>query len=278
MKSSSGGAADQQDFWSVPIESLFVKLGSSPQGLTSIDARRILASHPVQLQKTPRWQEILGLLVSQFQSPIILILLGAATVSFFLGAVTDACIILVIVGISGLLGFWQEWGAADAVKNLLAMVQTCVSVLRDGQTVEVRLDEVVPGDIAVLRAGDFIPGDGRLLEAKDLFVTEATLTGETFPVEKTLSPTLPANTLLSERSNCLFLGSSVVSGKARLIVTGTGQETEFGQISASLRLRPPETGFERGIRHFGYLLMQVTLLLVLAIFAINVYLNHFYFL
>ena len=273
MKSSSGGAADQQDFWSVPIESLFVKLGSSPQGLTSIDARRILASHPVQLQKTPRWQEILGLLVSQFQSPIILILLGAATVSFFLGAVTDACIILVIVGISGLLGFWQEWGAADAVKNLLAMVQTCVSVLRDGQTVEVRLDEVVPGDIAVLRAGDFIPGDGRLLEAKDLFVTEATLTGETFPVEKTLSPTLPANTLLSERSNCLFLGSSVVSGKARLIVTGTGQETEFGQISASLRLRPPETGFERGIRHFGYLLMQVTLLLVLAIFAINVFLK-----
>ena len=210
--------------------------------------------------------------MAQFKSPIILILLIAAGLSLFLGEATDALIILAIVLASGLLGFGQEWGAADALGKLLALVQTKASVLRDGRPVDVPSEQVVPGDVVLLHAGDIIPGDGRVLDETDLFVAEATLTGETFPVEKAVGA-VPPDSPLGRRTNCVFLGTSVVSGTARLLVVRTGRDTEFGRISGSLRLRPPETGFERGIRRFGYLLLEVTLLLVLAIFAINVALH-----
>jgi len=245
-------------------------LHSGKDGLSSNEADRLLALDHSRLKKPDRFSQVLWLLFGQFKSPIIVILLIAASLSLFLGQVSDASIILAIVVMSGLLGFWQEWGAANALQQLLEIVQTSASVVRDGKATSIPVDHVVPGDLALLRAGDIIPGDGRLLDAKDLFVSEASLTGETFPVEKLSAATVPADATLAHRMNCLFLGSSVVSGTGRLLIARTGRDTEFGKVSASLRLRPPETGFERGIRHFGYLLMQVTLLLVFAIFAINV--------
>jgi Mg2+-importing ATPase len=210
--------------------------------------------------------------VAQFQSPIILILLFAAGLSLFLHDQADALIILAIILISGLLGFWQEKGAADAVKKLLAIVQTKAEALRDRKAQEIPSEEIVPGDILLFNAGDVIPGDCLILESKDLFVDEAALTGETFPVEKAAA-VLPPDTPLSQRSNSLFMGTHVVSGTARVVVVLTGKGTEFGKVSERLKLRPPETEFERGIRRFGYLLMEITLLLVIAIFAVNVYLS-----
>ena len=139
-----------------------------------------------------------------------------------------------------------------------------------GKEQEIPVEEVVPGDVAILNAGDVIPGDCAILESKDLFVNEAALTGETYPVEKhpgILPPEIP----LSERTNVLFMGTHVVSGTAKALVVRTAADTEFGKVSARLRLRPPETEFERGVRRFGYLLMEVTLILVISIFAINVY-------
>ncbi len=260
------------DYWSVTDEELFRRLQATSQGLSAQDAGRRIAESHSQILGTGRWARNLRLLAAQFKSPIILILVFAAGLSFSLGGVSDALIILAIVLASGLLGFWQEWGAADALKKLLDLVQTRASVVRDGRPVEVSLEDVVPGDVALLRAGDVIPGDGRLLEQKDLFVAEAALTGETFPVEKAAG-TSAADAPLSGRTNCLFLGTSVVSGTARVLIVRTGRETEFGRISGSLRLRPPETGFESGIRHFGYLLLEVTLLLVLALFAVNMALH-----
>jgi Mg2+-importing ATPase len=174
--------------------------------------------------------------------------------------------------VSGLLGFWQERGAVHAVAKLLALVQIRAAVRRDGQVKEVPVEEIVPGDVALLKAGDVIPGDCSLLESKDLFVNEAALTGETFPVEKeagVLAPDLP----LSQRTSVLFMGTHVVSGTATALVVLTGRATEFGQVSAQLALKAPETEFERGVRRFGYFLMEVTLLLVIAIFAINVFLK-----
>jgi Mg2+-importing ATPase len=129
---------------------------------------------------------------------------------------------------------------------------------------------IVPGDVVILNAGDLIPGDSIVLESKDLFVNEATLTGETFPAEKTTG-ILPQATSLSQRTNSLFMGTNVVSGTAQAVVVGTGSKTEFGKVSERLKLRPPETEFEHGVRHFGYLLMEVTLVLVVVTFAINVY-------
>ena len=132
---------------------------------------------------------------------------------------------------------------------------------------------VVPGDVVVLSAGDVIPGDSLLLDSRELFIDEAAFTGETFPVEKNAG-IVAADTPLSGRSNTLFMGSHVISGKARALVVRTGKRTEFGKISDRLRLRSPETDFEKGIRHFGYMLMEITMLLVLIIFApINVLLH-----
>ena len=266
-------ASDQSltTFWSVTLEDLLLHLQATPKGLSAEGARQRLLSGTPSLRKPVWGSRALTLLLAQFQSPIILILLFAVALSFFLREATDALLILSIVLVSGLLGFWQEWRATDAVDKLLALVQIKAMVLRDGQPIEVPVEQVVPGDVVILNAGDVIPGDGRILESKDLFVTEAALTGETFPVEKSAGA-LPPETPLARCANCLFLGTSVLSGTARLVVVRVGLQTEFGRVSEALRLRPPETEFEHGIRRFGYLLLEVTLLLVLVIFAINVFL------
>jgi Mg2+-importing ATPase len=178
----------------------------------------------------------------------------------------------VIVLVSGFLGFGQERGADIAVEKLLAIVQIKATVVRNGDSKEVRIEEVVPGDIVSIEASDVMPGDCLLLESRDLFVDEAALTGETFPVEKSIGILTP-ETPLSQRTNSLFMGTHVISGSARAVVVRTGKETEFGKVSERLKLRPPETEFERGVRRFGYLLLRITLVLVIAIFAINVFLS-----
>ncbi len=263
-------------FWSVSSDELFKQLvpgpatGTIQQGLTSNEAQLRLKRYGANLLKPKKEASTLTLLLSQFKSPIILILLIAAGLSFFLQDAADAIIILVIVFVSGLLSFWQELGAADAVEKLLAAVQIQATVMRDGTSRKLAVEQIVPGDIVILSAGDVIPGDCLIVESKDLFVDEAALTGETFPVEK-FAGILPPETPLSQRKNILFMGTHVVSGSARALVARTGTETEFGQVSARLKPRSPETEFEHGVRHFGYLLMEVTLLLVISIFAINVY-------
>jgi len=258
-------------FWNIPIAQVLEQLGSTPQGLSTAQAEQVLARYgPNTLRSTQRLRG-LRLLLKQFQSPITLILIGAAILSLFLGDRTNAAIILLIVVVSSVLGFWQERGAADAVAHLLAVVQTKATVLRNGKDIQVALAEIVPGDLVLLAAGATIPGDCLLLESHDLFVDEAALTGETYPVEKS-SGVQAADTALSGRANVLFMGTHVVSGSARAVVVHTGAATEFGNVSERLRLQPPETEFEHGIRTFGYFLMEVTLVLIVVIFAINVYL------
>ena len=257
-------------FWSLPAKQVLERLASTPQGLTSTQAKQQFALFGANLLTKQKKTGAFPLLIAQFKSPIILILLFAAGLSVFLHDKTDALIIIGIVLISGLLGFWQEKGAADALGKLLAMVQVKITVLRDGQTRDVPLEEVVPGDVTILNAGDVIPGDCLILESKDLFVDEATLTGETYPVEKSVA-VLPAETDLNQRGNSLWMGTHVVSGTATALVVGTGTQTEFGKISDRLKLRPQATEFELGVKHFGFFLMEVTLILVILIFAINVY-------
>jgi len=252
------------------IEALFQRLGSSVTGLTADEARERLARFGANQLKAKGRAAPFTLLLGQFKSPIVLILIGAAVLSIFLQDASDAAIILAIVLVSGLLGFWQEHGAANAVAKLRAVVETKVHVLRDGAEIMVPLEEIVPGDVVLLSAGAIIPGDCRLFEARDLFVNEATLTGETYPVEKTPCVLAP-ETALSRCTNAAFMGTHVVSGSGNALVVHTGRETEFGKVFESLKLRPPETEFEHGIRRFGYLLAEVTFVLVLAIFAFNVY-------
>lgn len=176
----------------------------------------------------------------------------------------DAVIIIFIVLVSGLLGFWQERGAVDAVEKLLAIVWIKTTILRDKNPTDISLEDVAPGDIVILNAGDAIPADSLIIESKDLFVDEATLTGETYPVEKE-GGLLPVETPLGRRSNSLFMGTHVISGTARAVVVFTGKQAEFGKISERLKLRTQETEFEHGIRQFWYFLLEVTLALVFLI-------------
>ena len=264
---------DDPTFWSEPDDSLLRRLGADrASGLSSAGAAQNLVSFgPNRLREEER-AGALRLFARQFSSPIIILLLAAATLSAWLGDGADAAIIGVIVLVSGTLGFWQERGAAGAMSKLLARVSIHSTVLRDGVSVEVPAEQVVPGDLVLLSAGSAVPADARLLESQDLFVDESALTGETFPVEKEPS-VLPADTPLSGRTNSVWMGTHVVSGTATALVVSTGVATEFGTVSEHLRQRPPETDFERGVRRFGYLLLEVTLMLVIGIFAINVYLH-----
>ena len=243
--------------------------------MTGEEAEKRLTKYGSNLLVPKKRSDTLTLLLTQFKSPLIIILIFAAGLSLYLdvsqGALpTNAIIIVTIILISSLLGFWQERGAANAVQKLLAIVQTKATVLRDGNQKDIPVEMIVPGDVVILNAGDLIPGDSIILESKDLFVNEASLTGETYPAEKTAG-ILPQATSLSQRTNSLFMGTNVVSGSAQAVVVGTGSKTEFGKVSERLKLRPPETEFEHGVRHFGYLLMEVTMVLVVVTFAINVY-------
>ena len=246
------------------------RLEATDQGLAQEEAGRRRDEYR-SLQLNPDRKSRAHLLLAQFNSPIILILVFAAGLSFFLGGQADALIILTIILLSALLGFSQERGAALAIDKLLAMVQTKAEVRRDGAPTEVPIEEIVPGDIINISAGATIPGDCLLVEAKNLFIDEAALTGETYPAEKAVG-VLQTDIPLAQRTNSLFLGTHVVSGHATAVVVHIGRATEFGQISHHLALRPPETEFERGVRRFGYLLLEITFILVIAIFAINVYL------
>ncbi len=259
-------------FWSLPVEDIIYFLKTTVDGLTEEEAAlRLARNAPGKLRGKGRFRS-LSIFLSQFKSPIILILLFAAVLSFFLHDPLDALIVCSIVLISGALGFFQERSATNALEELLSIVRTHSKVLRKGKEKDIPVEEIVPGDIIILSAGAKIPGDTLVTESNNLFVDEAALTGETFPQEK-LPGVLKKDTPLSVRRNVLFMGSHVVNGSGRGIVIRTGSDTELGKISGRLRLKPPQTEFERGVARFGYMLIEVTMILVVAIFAINVYLR-----
>jgi P-type Mg2+ transporter len=260
-------------YWSQKAEDLIQKLNSSASGLSQQEARARLKKYGPNTLSSREKTQIFTLLIRQFATPIILILIGADILSFFLGDATDAAIILVVILVSGLLGFFQEKGAYEAVSKLKQLIKTNINVLRDGKEQQVPSDEIVPGDVIVLDAGDKIPGDCLILESNTLFVGEAALTGESYPVEK-MPGIVDAGASISGRTNSLFMGTSVYSGMAKALVVYTAKDTEFGKISQSLNIRPAENEFAAGIRKFGYLLVEITGILVLLIFLFHILFNY----
>ena len=258
-------------FWGTSVQEQLNGLTTTSNGLSNDEAAQRLKRYGANRLNNKQETSNIQLFIAQFKNSIILILLFATGLSFYLHDRVDAIIILTIILISGSLGFWQEKGAANAVKELLAMVQITVCVLRDNTATEIASEKIIPGDVIFLKAGDVIPADCLLIESDNLFVDEALLTGESYPVEK-LPSVLSAETALSNRTNALWMGTHVQSGTAKALVIATGRTTEFGKLSQRIKLKAPETEFERGVRRFGYLLMEVTLILVILIFAVNVYL------
>jgi Mg2+-importing ATPase len=259
-------------YWSEPPDALLARLRSTHEGLPAAEAAARLRRQGPNALRPPSRFAPLRLLSRQFESPLVAILAFAAVVAAIVHDWTDASIVLAILVGSALLGFAQEYRASAAVERLRARVRAKATMLRDRTPVSLPIEDVVVGDVVLLAAGSLIPGDGVVLEARDLFVSEAALTGEPFPTEKRPGVAV-AGASLAERTNSVFMGTSVRSGTGTLLVVRTGAATAYGEIADRLRLRPPETEFERGIRQYGFLLMRIVVVLVLIVFAANVLLE-----
>lgn len=255
--------------WTQNPEEIINIFDSHPDGLSSEEASIRLAKFGLNSLEIHDETGPLKLFLSQLNSPIILIMLFATVISAFLKDWVDSIIILLIVLGSAGLSFSQEFSANNAAKKLRAQISLKANGFRDGKEQSIAAEQLVPGDIVLLSAGSLVPADGVILSAQDFYVNQSVLTGETYPVEKYASPS-PANATLAERDNCVFMGTNVRSGSARVIITHTGIHTAFGQVAHHLTSRPPETDFERGLRTFGYFLTEVMVILVLGVFVINI--------
>lgn len=263
-----------QAFWNRPIAELLRELGATTTGLTSDEAKQRLRKHgPNSLAQEVRF----GTLVSIFRlfaNPLVLILLAASVISLSLGDAVDGLIVITIVLLSVSLNFFMEFQARHAVEEIQKQVATSAAVVRDGQEQELPVADLVPGDVIRLNAGDLVPADARLLLVKDLHVRESALTGESLPVEK-MADDLAQREMLgaAEARNSVFLGTAVQTGMATALVVRTGTNTALSGIAQRLSMRPPETEFGRGIRHFGAMITRVTMALVLFVLLVNVVLR-----
>ena len=264
---SDGGL--ERKFWQIGLTDLELQLGASRNGLSSAEiAARRLRYGPNILEERLRLS-LPRKFLSRFRNPLVLILLVAAAISALTGDLASFIIIATIVLMSAVLDTVQEYRAEEAADHLKVSVAFKEQVLRDGQEVTVLGRDLVPGDVVLLAAGDLVPADGRLLEARDFFVDEALLTGESYPAEKHARDAGVDSPEVAEATNAAFMGSSVMSGSARLMVCRTGLATQLGQISSSLRRAPPPSALDLGTHRFGMLIVRFTEILVLFVLLIN---------
>jgi Mg2+-importing ATPase len=259
---------NSEAWWLGPLAVRLAELEASTAGLSEREARlRSTRFGPNELQETRRIPLPLQFLV-RFRNPLVLVLLAASAVAAITGETASFVIIVAMVVLSVTLDFVQEHRAGQAVERLRRSVAVRTRVLRDGSLREVEIRELVPGDVVVVSAGDLVPADARVLEARDLFVQQALLTGEPYPVEKHPGD-LHGGERMDAATNAVLMGTSIISGSARLLVCRTGAATAVGAIETALRADSPPTAFERGIRRFGMLILRMTLLLVLFVLLVN---------
>jgi len=270
-----GDAVTQPDtslhgFWDRPLPDLLERLQATPAGLTSDEAtRRLRLYGPNSFVRESRFAALMGFL-RFLANPLVIILLVASTITLALGDTVGGLIIIAMVLFSVLLNFFMEFQARHAVEEIRKQVATTAAVVRDGREQELPIAELVCGDIVRLNAGDLVPADARVLEAKDLQVRESALTGESLPVEKTAQELPAGKHGVADARNSVFLGTAVQTGIGTAVIVCTGRDTAFGEIAQRLVMRPPETEFGRGIRHFGLMITRVIMLLVLFVLLVNI--------
>ena len=258
-------------FWQRSVPELLQRLKVTAAGLSSSEAADRLKQSGPNMLRPPRKRALVIQFLARFKNPLVIILLIASAVSAFTGDVTSFLIISAIVVMSVTLDFIQEHRAGRAAEGLRQSVAIRVRALRDGKSMEIPAATLVPGDVVLLSAGDLIPGDGRVLDAKDFFVKQALLTGESYPVEKFPRDLPDAGQDMADAVNSVFMGTSVVSGSARVLICRTGPDTSLGEISDTLTTKAPPTSFEQGTQRFGLLIMRFTILLVLFVVLANAY-------
>ncbi|MGE0311681.1 MAG: magnesium-translocating P-type ATPase [Lautropia sp.] len=265
-------AAGLQAYWSLSASQLMHALASSADGLDGAEADRRLAAFGPNTLEHGREQGTLRLALRQIESPLVLILIFGGIASGSLGEWLNAAIILVVVAGSSLLGFLQASRASSAIARLRQRLALKVRARRDGRICTVDARDLVVGDVIELAAGNLVPADGIVLTAKDFLVTEASLTGESFPVEKVpgvIEPDAP----IAARTNAVWLGTAVRSGTAGVLIVRTGRQTVFGDVAARMRVRRPETAFEIGMHRFGMLLVRIMVVMVIFVLTMNQWLG-----
>jgi Mg2+-importing ATPase len=246
------------------------RLGTSTTGLTTEEAENRLEIYGSNEVTKKKKTSVIIEFLSHFKSPVTIILIVAAILSGTLGDISNTIIILVIVLVSVILDFTQEYRAEKAAEELKKRVATTATTLRNGVKQEIDVSGLVPGDVILLSVGDIVPADARVISAKDFFADQSALTGESFPSEKSVEPLRETDvTDTGKWNNYLFMGTSATNGTATAIVVKTGKSTQYGEIVGKSFEKKPETEFERGLRRFGYLIMQVTFVLVIIVFLIN---------
>jgi len=257
------------DYIGCPQEVLFEKFKTSSRGLTEEEAQNRHDEYGYNEPAKKKKRTLLLQILSKFVNPLVIVLLIIAAFSLFLGEKVSALLVILMAVMSVMLSFFQEYRAGKEASKLSEMVRTTATVYRNGKPREVPIREIVPGDIVDLFAGDIIPADLRIIFCKDLFVNQASLTGESFPAERTANSIQTKSNSASDLTNIAFMGSSVVSGTGLGIVIRTGLATQFGEISRKLASMTVDTSFDKGVRKFTWLMIRFMAVLVVVIFAIN---------
>jgi Mg2+-importing ATPase len=248
---------------------VFQALRTSINGLTQVETEERLAQYgPNEVAREKRYTSLDRLYLA-CRNPLVVLLTLLAVLSFATGDFRAGTVMLLMVVLGVSLRFVQETRAGNAAEKLKAMIKVTATVLRDGQPKEIPLRELVPGDVVKLSAGDMIPGDLRLVSAKDLFIIQATLTGESLPVEKTDAPDRRDNASPLDCTNICFLGTSVESGSATAVIVATGSQTYFGKVASSLAGQQVDTAFDKGVKNFTGLMIRFMLVMVPLVFVIN---------
>ena len=265
------GEPGPEDIWQAPLAGLLDQLVTKASGLSAGEARLRLAKYGPNdastVKRSPLWLQFLA----RFRNPLVIILIVASGLSAATGDVPSFVIIVTIVLLSITFDFVQEVRAQNAVETLRRSVAVQATVRRDGTSISIPTEQLVPGDIVELIAGDLVPADSRLLESRDLYVNQALLTGEPYPAEKRARDAASGAENSADASNAVFAGTSVISGTATIVICRTGSRTALGHLATSLAEKPPATAFAIGIRRFGMLIMRFTVLMVLFVLVVNIY-------
>jgi Mg2+-importing ATPase len=249
-------------------QAVVARLGCAEKGLTDEQVEERRERYGPNEVGAPHALGFFGEILQRSKNPLVIQLLVIAAVSLVMGDARAASVVFVMVLLSVALGYVQERRSSRAVESLLSMIKATCTAVRGGKEIELPLRDLVPGDLVALAAGDIIPADVRLLSAKDFYVSQAALTGESMPVEKTAGACDVEGKTALDLSNTCFQGSNVLSGTARGAVVETGARTAFGAISARLAGQRVLTSFDRGIEGFTWLMIRFMLVMVGAVFFI----------
>lgn len=251
------------------------KFETSEHGLQSEEAKKRLQIYGHNELAKRKKKSAIASFFYYFKNPLIIILIVAAIVSELLGQIASSMIIIAIVLLSIIMNFVQEHRASKAAEKLRKRVATTATVVRDGRVQEIKVSELVPGDIIMLSAGDIVPADARVISTRYLFVDQSALTGESVPAYKKPEPVrIKQSALITEWSNYVFMGTSVISGTATAVIVKTGSSTEYGEIVKKTIERAPETEFEKELKSFSYFITQTIFFLVVFVFAFNALFKH----